>query len=453
MRVEAEGVETKIHHPQEVSVKSSSDMLLNGAISLQNTKISKKMIHPMIYSLFPDTNINLPIPLGGRLKHFIKNWEKLTGDRSVLNVIRGWEIPFSQTPSQKKSQVPKQKGSQTGLIASEIQGMLEKGAIHQVSPCQNQILSHIFLREKKEGTYRPIINLKQVNQFIPYQKFKMETLKNIKSLLIKDDYMVKIDLKDAYFTVPLSPKSRRFVRFSYLGNVYEFLCLMFGLGPAPRIFTKIMKVPISILRRLKIRLIIYMDDMLLMAQTMTEILSARDTTLFLLEALGFVINYEKSNLIPAREMEFLGMMVNSTLMALFIPQKKMSELLALCRKTLKLQKLSLRKIAKLLMKLKATDSAFSWAPLQTRHLQQILVKGMRQGLSYEDELPLTSEAFLELEWWLYNMESLNGKPISVSPPDIIISTDAAKGLKGGWGAECQDSRTGGPWSQQESPYT
>ena len=48
------------------------------------------------------------------------------------------------------------------------------------------------------------------------------------------------------------------------------------------------------LRKLKIFLIIYMDDMLLMASSMEEISWARDTTLHLLEALGFVINYKKS---------------------------------------------------------------------------------------------------------------------------------------------------------------
>ena len=53
---------------------------------------------------------------------------------------------------------------------------------------------------------------------------------------------------------------------------YEFLCLHFGLGPAPRIFTKLLKIPIAVLRLIQIRIIIYLDDMLLMSQTIeTEI--------------------------------------------------------------------------------------------------------------------------------------------------------------------------------------
>ena len=43
----------------------------------------------------------------------------------------------------------------------------------------------------------------------------------------------------------------------------KFLCLCFGLDPAPRIFTKLLKIPFSVLRRLNIITAIYLDDMLL----------------------------------------------------------------------------------------------------------------------------------------------------------------------------------------------
>lgn len=86
----------------------------------------------------------------------------------------------------------------------------------------------------------------------------------MKDMLKEGDYMCKIDLKDAYFSVLLHKDFRKYLRFHWKGNLFEFLCLCFDLGPAPRIFTKLLKVPIAILRRLKIRLVIYLDDMLLM---------------------------------------------------------------------------------------------------------------------------------------------------------------------------------------------
>ena len=140
--------------------------------------------------------------------------------------------------------------------------MLLKDAIQPVSPCKNQYLSSLFLVSKRNGGNRPVINLKHLNKFIPYLHFKMEGLNLLQNILQKGDYMCKLDLKDAYFCVSLKKEPRKYVRFRWEGTLYKFLCLCFDLGSAPLIFIKILKVPISLLRRLQIRVIIYLDDML-----------------------------------------------------------------------------------------------------------------------------------------------------------------------------------------------
>ena len=113
--------------------------------------------------------------------------------------------------------------------------MLDKGAIKKVEhQFPDQFLSNILLVKKKDGGNRPCINLKALNKFIPYKHFKMEGLHCLKYLLEENDFLCKIDLKDAYFSVPLFMSSRKFVRFAWSGNFYEFLYLCFGLGPAPR---------------------------------------------------------------------------------------------------------------------------------------------------------------------------------------------------------------------------
>ena len=110
--------------------------------------------------------------------------------------------------------------------------------------------------------------------------------------------MCKTDLKDAYLSVPLSKASWKLVRFQWEGSLYEFLCIYFGLGSAPRAFTKLLKVPISVLRRLMIQTIIFLNDLLIFGNTMEEILIARDSVIFLLQHLGFVINFNKCVLEP-----------------------------------------------------------------------------------------------------------------------------------------------------------
>ena len=120
---------------------------------------------------------------------------------------------------------------------------------------------------KKNGGNRPVINLKNFNKFIAYEHFRMEGLHCLKLPLKQDDFLCKIDLKEGYFSVPLNKNSQNFVRFQWSGNMYEFFCLCFGIRPAPRTFTKLLKVPIDLLRWVKIQIMIYLDDMLLMGRT------------------------------------------------------------------------------------------------------------------------------------------------------------------------------------------
>ena len=143
--------------------------------------------------------------------------------------------------------------------------MLKKGAVVVLDPKEDQFLSSLFLVKRKDGGNQPAVNLKDLNSNIPYQHFKMEEMFLLKEMFLPGDKMCKIDLKDAYFVIPLPVKSRKYVRFQWKALLYEFCCLCFGISPAPLDFTKLLKVPIPLSRKLKARITVYLDDMLLMA--------------------------------------------------------------------------------------------------------------------------------------------------------------------------------------------
>ena len=100
----------------------------------------------------------------------------------------------------------------------------------------------------------------------------------IRYLLDENDFLIKIDPKDAYFGIPLDKTSDIFVF-----NGTEFLCLCFVLGPAPKIFLKLLKIPIALIRRINVRIIIFLNDMLVMAQTLKELIHARKSLIFALQ--------------------------------------------------------------------------------------------------------------------------------------------------------------------------
>ena len=100
--------------------------------------------------------------------------------------------------------------------------MLKKGAIVVSDPKEDKFLSSLSLVKKIDGGNCPVVNLKDLSSNIPNQYFKMEGLFLLKEMLLPGDKMCKIDLKDAYFAIPLSVKSRKYVRFHWKGLLYEF---------------------------------------------------------------------------------------------------------------------------------------------------------------------------------------------------------------------------------------
>ena len=89
-------------------------------------------------------------------------------------------------------------------------------------------------------------------------------------IIEKQKMRMHLDLKDAYFSISLIPGSRKFVQFLWSGKLYEVLRLCFGLGSALRTCAKLPKIPVSVLRHLNILMIIYLDNMLLIVDTIKE---------------------------------------------------------------------------------------------------------------------------------------------------------------------------------------
>ena len=308
--------------------------------------------------------------------------------------------------------------------------------------------SRLFLVPKKGDSFRPVIDLSHLNKFIANEHFQMENLTCIKHLLNVNEYIVKLDLKDAYLTVGVHPESQKFLRFVWLGQTYQFLALPFGLNTAPRIFTKLLKPVVAYLRTRNIRLLIYLDDILIIGSSVQILREHTALVIELLQNLGFIINYERSLLTPTPVLEFLGFLINSKTMKFYLPQTKVAKVLDLCKSLLKENPISLHLLAQLQGFLESCRPAVWLAPLHFRHLQSCLIRqvALNKG-SYQGTVLLDPQAREELQWWITNIKRVNGSPIHPPATEMVITSDASKM---GWGATFGNLSTNGRWSKQES---
>lgn len=236
------------------------------------------------------TNKKLEAPIKpGNLKNHLEFWTMLTSDVNILETVQGYKIEFSTMPYQhnpRMTPVPKDSLN-LNSIQEEIDSLLQKQAIIQVQETPQEFISTIFLVPKKSGGMRPIINLKPLNIFVETIHFKMETLKTTLNLLQKGDYLVSVDMKDAYFSIPIHHQHRKHLRFIWKNQRYEFQCLPFGLKSAPRIFTKCTKPVMSALRSHGHRGIIYIDDSLWMAKIAQAVEERGSSVVNIFQQAGF----------------------------------------------------------------------------------------------------------------------------------------------------------------------
>lgn len=237
----------------------------------------------------------------GRLQDFVSVWKSITKNKIILSWVSGVKIPFLEHPKQNKiPREPKWSYRDDSDITLSIKELLSKQVITKVRPVKHQFISNIFLTPKPDGTRRLILNLKGLNKYIKNAHFKIEDQKTVAKIIRQFSFMTTVDLKDAYYLVSINNSHRKFLRFRFKGILYQFNCLPFGISCAPRIFTKIMKPVVKVLRERGFTSVLYLNYFSLLGNSYSECSKNTLATTNLLGDLGFIINYKKSALTPAQ---------------------------------------------------------------------------------------------------------------------------------------------------------
>ena len=147
---------------------------------------------------------------------------------------------------------------------------MRKGAIERCKESPEQFISSYFLIPKKDDSFRFVLNLKKLNNYINTKHFQMEDLRTAIKLISRGTFMTTVDLKDAHYLFSVAQESRKYLRFIFEDQIYEFTRLPFGLNVCPFLFTKMMKAVIGMLREKGFLTCIYLDDILCLGNSRKE---------------------------------------------------------------------------------------------------------------------------------------------------------------------------------------
>lgn len=385
----------------------------------------------------------------GNTKNCVSAWQDITSDVWILNNVKGVKIPFKDVPTQDRIPFPyKLSGEELEALDFELKLFLNKGVIEPAFHCDGEFISNLFLREKPNGRHRVILDLTTLNNSIKYEKFKMSNLSTALELMSEGCYMASIDLSDAYYSVPIHPDHRQYLRFVWKGDLYQFVGMPNGLACAPRIFTKLMVPVFTCLREQNMICFNYLDDSFIMDY---DFESSENTTLTLaslLQSLGFFVHPQKSVFHPSTHIEFLGFILDSEQMTVTLTDEKVTKFEKFANYLLHKKQPRIRECARMVGLMTAYSAGIDYGNAHIKNIEKVKNFYLQKNVGdFEKRMRLNNSARNDIYWWLNNITSF--RKIRYDSPTQDIYSDASNQ---GWGAHDENQETGGRWSTPEQIF-
>ena len=323
------------------------------------------------------------------------------------------------------------------VLQQAMDALLLKGAIEWVTNVTSLgYYSRLFLVPKKTGYLRPVIDLSTLNHHMLVPHFKMKTQGSVRAAIRSQEWTVSIDIRDAYLHVPMHQAIRKYLRFVVNKKVCQFTCLPVGLATSPCEFTKLLRPVVALLRQQGVKLHIYLDDWLIRADTPEQAQLHAQTTIRVLQFLGWIINYEKSDLTPSQDFQFIGMQFNTRQFTVAPLLKMRLKVQSVQQHWMTNPNIAARDLHRLLGVLVFMASLVQWGRLRLRPVQwwATTVWCQRTG-SWTDRITVPQWVLSEVAWW--------ASPAVLQVLQVTLFTDASSS---GWGAQLGSRSTQGQWS-------
>lgn len=384
--------------------------------------------------------------LSARLRQSISAWRAIGAGPVLLSWIQyGYRLPFQRQLQPFDHHRPPSTSSEAALLVQERDRLLLQGTLREVPSAQ--YISHCRLEPKPDGRWRLIVDLRHLNLHLVTSPCHYETIDLLPTILYHNDWMTSFDLKDGYHHLGIHPSHQQFLAVSIGGRTFLFTELMFGLRPACRVFTKLMRPLVRLFRAHNIRVHPYLDDFLLITNQQAASQLVMNNVLQLLQMLGLEPNLKKCVLLPTQCLTHLGYVVNTSTMTFAVPTKKAlrlrSEALVLIKYATHhrrwVSKARLASLTGLLMSLRLA------IPSVRTHAHS-LYRAMSSTVGWRGDVRLGSQALKDLQW-IHNLQQIDMCMSMLLPqPTITVYTDASDTA---WGVTSSIGEVQGFFSPEE----
>ncbi|KAI2662393.1 hypothetical protein H4Q32_001228 [Labeo rohita] len=353
----------------------------------------------------PEASLERLVPL----VDYLAAWKLLPNVSAwVLRTVeKGYAIQFGAPPPPFDGVFPTLVGPKQALVMEqEVETLLRKEAIEVVPPHAREsgFYSRYFIVPKKDGGAAADHRSPSPQSF---------------------------NLKDVYFHVFILPQHRKFLRFAFRGEAYQYRVLPFGLALSPRTFTKCVDAALVPLRLQGIRILNYIDDWLILAASETLAARHRDVVLAHMETLGLRLNVKKSVLSPLQRTTYLGVVWDSTTMQARLSPARIVSILTAVKRVKQGRSLTVKQFQQLLGLMAAASNVIPFGLLYMRPLQWWLKsKGFSPRGNPLRMIKVTRRGLRALDMWKKPWFLNQGPTLGAPCRRVTLATDASLT---GWG--------------------
>ena len=194
----------------------------------------------------------------------------------------------------------------------------------------------------------------------------------------------------------------------------------------------------------------YIDDCLLIADTIQDCRQNVADTIAMSNAAGFVVHPVKSVLNPTNCIAYLCFWLNSEYMTVKLTDKKAKKIKENCKNLLKQGEVKIHELAQAIGLMVASFQGVQYGKLFYRKFDNHKSKALKLAKgNYWTKTKLTTDCISDIDWWILNIAK-SQKHMNLSEPSIALESDASKKEWGGClVTEKGRIPTGGNWSAEE----
>jgi len=368
-----------------------------------------------------------------RLGQSLQWWRDAGACRKVIRTIsRGARLEFKRAPrpfSPRNIPVPDKWRS---WVHDELDRACAQGAYEEAT-CFD-FVAPAFVVENR-GKLRLLMDFTTINSFCVDLSCRYEGLRDLQHIMQPNDWMLSLDLTDAYWHIPVASEHRKYLTFQVEGRTFQCAALPFGWKGSPLTFTKVLRAFVRYIRSRGIRCLPYLDDIaFFISGSYTRALRARQIIEEALAGSGLTRKptkgvWEPTTCLP----DHLGMRIDSTAGTFVAPARRCNAVSGAARALLGELARSCRRVSSVKLRSFAGGaSSLSLALRSARFRLRSVFDCLHRSRPFST---LSRQSLTDLQWWagLHAQHAENGLPIWPPSTSRTLWCDASGST--GWGAQ------------------